>query len=441
MLKRLGPFLILLILLAACTAPASDLTADATDPSIVTPSAAPTQINATVPPTEVLTTTPFPSPTPITVSAESDVAYRLPLVIQHKTETSVSVFFELETASVGVLLITPIEPVSFQYSVPFNADSARLQITVDGLTPATHYEAVVGLGTEPTTLAQPLYENREWGPVRFTTPAGDDEPIRFAVIGDSGFGEAITTSVAEAMASHSPDFAIHTGDLVYHVSDHPSPYDAFYRKWYSPLQALLTAMPVYPVVGNHDIEQATRLEGVPFYYLAFPSFTGTSFEGRNQWYAFGYGAWQFIMLDTQTFFGEAGRAEQNAFLEERLADPAYAHSIVSFHVAAMTSSSVHPDDGAAVRDQWSPLFEAANVPLVIAGHVHAYERNQLGGVTYVTSGGGSSALYGEGERLPETQAYVSRSHYVIVDLYPDRIEIMAIALNGDVLDQTVIGLE
>jgi predicted phosphodiesterase len=437
--RTLVPVLLTLVL-AACTAPAPDITQVATDAPITSPTLAPTVIVATVPPTIAPTTAPQATSTPITVTTPSEVGYRLPLVIQHKTETTVSVFFELETPSVGVLLLTPIDPPGFQQTVPFSSDNPRLQITVEGLTPGTRYQIAVGLGTEPTTLAQPLYADQTWGPVEFSTPSPDD-PIRFAVIGDSGFGEEITADIAIAMAAQSPEFVIHTGDAAYNVDENPTPYDAFYRKWYTPLQSLLTEMPVYPVVGNHDIEEATRLDGVPFYYLAFPPFTDSGFEGRNQWYAISYGTWQFIMLDTQTFFGESGRAEQNAFLEERLADPAFEHSIVAFHVPPLTSSSVHPNDGAAILEQWSPLFEAANVPLVVTGHVHAYERVQYGDVTYVTSGGGSSALYSEGERLPETQVYVSRSHYVIIDLYPDRIEITATALNGDILDQFTIPLE
>lgn len=438
--KRTLLSILIALLLAACTAPAPDITQSPATDAPVSATEAPATLVATVQPTNTLPPTPLPTSTPISVTNPSEVAYRLPLVVQHKTETSVSVFFELETPSVGVLLVTPIEPAGAQQTVPFSAENARLQITVEGLTPATQYELAVGLGNEPTSLTQPLYEDQPWGPVGFSTP-DPESPIRIAVIGDSGFGEELTADLAAAMAAQSPDFTIHTGDAVYNIEDNPTHYDAYYRKWYTPLQALLTQMPVYPTVGNHDIEESARIDGVPFYYLAFPPFTGTGFEGRNQWYAVSYGSWQFIMLDTQTFFGEAGRAEQNAFLEERLADPAFEHSIVAFHVPPLTSSSVHPNDGIAILEQWSPLFEAANVPLVIVGHVHAYERNQIGGVTYITSGGGSSALYSEGERLPETQVYVARSHYVIVDVHTDRIEITATALNGDILDQTTIPLD
>jgi hypothetical protein len=57
------------------------------------------------------------------------------------------------------------------------------------------------------------------------------------------------------------------------------------------------------------------------------------------------------------------------------------------------------------------------------------------------SGGGSSTLYAQGERLPESQLYVRKTHFVLLEIYTDRIELQAISKEGDVLDQAVIELE
>jgi len=43
---------------------------------------------------------------------------------------------------------------------------------------------------------------------------------------------------------------------------------------------------------------------------------------RNQYYTFAYQDIQFIVLDSQVFFGAGGREEQEAWLADRLADPA-----------------------------------------------------------------------------------------------------------------------
>ncbi len=131
---------------------------------------------------------------------------------------------------------------------------------------------------------------------------------------------------------------------------------------------LLSRMPIYTVPGNHDYDPDIRWNGSPFYDNAFPPFPDPRFPGqeeraRNQYYAIVYGDIQFVFLDTQTFYGVPGREPQLAWLTERLADTTYAATIPVFHVAPFTSSSVHPNDGLPVRQTWSPLFEAAGVPV------------------------------------------------------------------------------
>ena len=102
---------------------------------------------------------------------------------------------------------------------------------------------------------------------------------------------------------------------------------------------------------------------------------------------------------------------------------------------------MHPDDGDPVRLSWNYLFEAASVPLVLSGHFHHYERLSANGITYLVSGGGSSTLYAQGGSLPESHLYVPRTHFVLLEIYPDRIEISAIAKEGDTFDRSTITLD
>jgi hypothetical protein len=101
---------------------------------------------------------------------------------------------------------------------------------------------------------------------------------------------------------------------------------------------------------------------------------------------------------------------------------------------------VHPDDGLPVRYTWNPLFETANVPVSFSGHFHHYERHIANGLTYIVTGGGSSTLYAQGERLPTSQIYVRRTHFVLAEIYGDRIELLVISKEGDILDQATIAL-
>jgi acid phosphatase len=111
-----------------------------------------------------------------------------------------------------------------------------------------------------------------------------------------------------------------------------------------------------------------------------------------------------------------------------------------FHAAPYSSSVVHPDDGLPIRYSWNPRFEAANVPLALSGHFHHYERLVANGVTYVVSGGGSATLYAQGEPLPESQVYARKTHFVLLEIYANYIDLTAVSVDGEILDQARIDI-
>ncbi len=410
-----------------------------------TPTAPPTHTPA--PQAVEVPVTPPPTPIPFADTPADSPSFALPPVIRHVTETTAVIGFELTEPAEGALVYWPVDNPADQRFAPFDASTTRHQITLDSLAAGTAYEAAIGIPPEDGAGAyRPLnFVDNRWGPVSFHTPPYDGV-LRVGVMGDSGFGGETTYALAGLMAEYDPDLVLHTGDVVYNMYNNTDPYEAYALKWYLPLAPLLRRVPVYPVVGNHDIEAATLWEGEPFYYRAFPPFPDarfapSAFEGRNQWYAAAYGDVQFLMLDTQTFFGEPGRAEQEAWLAERLADPRFAVTIPVLHVAPLTSG-LHTGDGLPVRS-WIPLFEgaASQVPLVLSGHDHNYERLVFGGITFVVSGGGSSVLYGMSEPLLQSVAFHQQSHFVLLDVYPDRIDLRAVTFGGEVLDEASIPLD
>jgi hypothetical protein len=90
-----------------------------------------------------------------------------------------------------------------------------------------------------------------------------------------------------------------------------------------------------------------------------------------------------------------------------------------------------------VRRAWSPLFEEADVPLVLAGHDHDYQRSiPQNGVTYIVSGGGSKLrLVG---RQDFTAVSESILHYVDLLVYQDRLEGRTIDHDGNLVDSFTI---
>lgn len=381
------------------------------------------------------------TPTPIVIGeGPAEIPFVIPLTVQHVGPTQATVFFELESPSPGALIYGPLDPgFGAQAWIPLDPTTARHQIDLEGLSPGVGYQVFVALGPGLENLKLPQFFGGGWGPVRFTTQALEASVLRVGVIGDSGFGQEVTYSLVEAMSRQDLDFVLHVGDLVYRMWEQDSPLEAFARKFYAPFAPLLVQMPVYPVVGNHDVEKATLFDGVPFYYHAFPpvlvpGFPPSDRQGQNAWYAFAYGDVQFLMLDSQVFFNEQGVEAQTAWLVERLADERFRLSIPAFHVAPYTSG-LHMTDGAPIRRSWLPLFEAANVPLVLSGHDHLYERLEIAGITYIVTGGGTTVLYPESGRLSGSQAFAMRTHFVILEIRGDRITISAVGLDGEIFDQ------
>ncbi len=404
------------------------------------------QSTPTSSPTSLPTATPTPAPADFSVPYPlSQNNFVIPLTVRHVTEASATLFFELSHPTNGRLVYRstiPEQPI--QGEIEISAGETRHMITLEGLSPGVSYQALVVLGDSNADFQQPGFAGTAWGAVSFRT-ASNVVPLRIGVLGDASFGDQSTQKLVAWMATQNLDFVLHTGDVVYET-DPTDLVNSYLLKFYEPLSPLLHQLPVYTVLGNHDYDASLEWQGTPFYDYAFPPFPDQIFsypESRrgNQYYAFAYQDVQFLMLDSQVFYGVEGRAGQAAWLNERLTDPRFRVSIPIFHVAPYSSSVVHPDDGLPMRYTWGPLFESTSVPLSFSGHYHNYERLSANGVTYIVTGGGSSILYAQGNSLPESQIYVRRTHFVLMEIYTDRIELNAISMEGDILDQATITIK
>jgi predicted phosphodiesterase len=395
-------------------------------------------------PTATYTPAPTSTSTPDPLASElplGDLAYTLPLTIRHLTPTSATLFFELDRPTDGVLFYqTAGLPQSGREAL--SAGQTRHQIVLKDLTPGTTYQLKVGAQTDQSTWVEPSFREGRWGPVTFHTPS-DAGPLRFGVIGDASFGDPVTASLVEQMAATDLDFVLHTGDVVDETDTNVNPFDSYSQKFYATFAPLLHRLPVYTVLGNHDYDADIRWHDQPFYFNAFPPFDDPAIPstGHSQYYAFSYQGLQFVMLDSQVLFGVAGRAEQEAWLAARLADPRFRATIAVFHVSPYSSSSVHPTECLRVRETWAPVLEAAKVSLVFSGHTHQYERLQSNGVTYIVSGGGSATLYARGELLPQSQVFARASHFVLVEVDAGSFEIAALSVTGEEIDRTSIPIQ
>ena len=442
-----------MLLIVGCTSegdPASSNTPAVTHPATITaPSTSGTVDNASPSPEP---TVQLPPPTATStgryVTFEENLAqidYSLPLTIQHHTSHSAWMFFELEEAAQGELFywIENREDLGV-YSVPFDARSRSHLIELLDLQSDTHYRVQVGLSGQGEVFRAPGLAGEPWGEISLHTYPDDLDHLRVAVIGDSGFGESITYALVGVLASMEPDFVIHTGDVVYSVSQQSSPLEAFQKKYFKPFQGVLQNAPVYSVAGNHEYYGDTYVGDVPFYYSIVPpldeyvndgSWLGAGSDLRR-YFAIRLMGYQFIFLDSQQFYLPVDVTAQTEWLVNVLSE--YPGSTIGAYHIATYSSGRYPRDGLPIRQYWLPYFQEADTVLMLSGHDHNYQRLMVDGLAYIVSGGGSTSLYNQGQPYPGSQFFNAESHFVILDIFTDRIEVRALNAFGEIFDEATI---
>jgi predicted phosphodiesterase len=406
-----------------------------------------TDTPAVEPPTQVPepTETAVPTSTGRQVRFEQQIAafdFILPLTIQHITSDGAWLFFEMESPVAGEVFywIDGMQELGVR-SVEFDASTSQHIIELPELQPDTFYRVRVGLQAESGNYRSPGLNGEVWGETLLKTYPEKLEHLRVAVIGDSGFGESVTYALAAQMAARNPDFVIHTGDIVYSAYENGSALGAYQAKYFWPFQKVLLQAPVYAVPGNHEYYSDASVAEVPYYFYVFPSvqefvqdgsWVGSGKDFRN-WFAVRLMDYQFLFLESQSFYLSGDVSEQTEWMRQVLEEHD-GPSVVTYHIATYTSGR-HENDGSPIRSAWVPYFREAFVPLILSGHDHNYERLRIDGIEYVVSGGGSRKLYGMDAPVEGSQLFAAESHFVLLDLYADRIEIESVNAFGDVIDK------
>jgi hypothetical protein len=145
-----------------------------------------------------------------------------------------------------------------------------------------------------------------------TAPAGEGSSFSFAVVGDSGSGGKGQRVVAGLLGRLEPDLVLHTGDVVY-PADEERHYD---RRFFTPYRELIKEVPVFPVLGNHDVRNGNRAAFLDNFHPPLGSPGST-----KRYYSFDWGDAHFVALDSELYYGGKGSSaeRQKAFLERDLA--------------------------------------------------------------------------------------------------------------------------
>jgi len=364
--------------------------------------------------------------------------FYIPPTIHHVTEAQATLYFRVsEATSNGQVLLNPVDAPDDVRQIPFSAtDVLRQQVILDNLNAATTYQYRVQVDDQDLVY---LDDETPWGIAEFTTPPYES-PFRVVAVGDSGFGHDTSYRLGKLMAEENPHAFFHLGDVVYWMHEYNNDHFLNWKlKYFDMFKPVMQKAPHYATFGNHDQDGATWLDEWPSYYWMFPPFNEDNHEGARSWYAFDYHNIQFVCLNSQLFYSYPNlKNQQTEWLQTKLARDDVDYTVVFYHVTSHTSAAPHQWDGIYSAEQWGPLFEEANVPLVIAGHAHVYERLALNGVHYLVAGAGSDTIYGEGQRLNFSQTFWRIASFPVIDFYPDRIHIRAKDVNGDIFDEVEI---
>ncbi len=203
----------------------------------------------------------------------------------------------------------------------------RHAVTLSGLDAgSTYYYRVIKAGGSSQT-------------VRFhTAPEGEDSRSVFAVIGDSGRGRKQQLAVAALLERLEPDLILHTGDVVY-----PSGEDRHYdRRFFAPYRRLLKEVPIFPVLGNHDLERGNGAA-----YLANFHLPRNDPRSTGRYYSFDWGDVHFVALNSELYYkdDDSSSEEQKAWLERDLENTRKLWKIAYLHRPLYSS----PQSTAAMR--------------------------------------------------------------------------------------------
>lgn len=241
---------------------------------------------------------------------------------------------------------------------------------------------------------------------------------RIAVAGDTGTGpgsaiEDTVQTMVDQSRQREYDGLVLLGDLIYPEGDADQARSRITDVF---MPILGRGARLVPVLGNHD------------YLSDEPSAILTEVGREQTWYADKVGIVRILVLDTE----QVDNPAQTTWLQETLASPTdAAWTIVAMHKPAY-SAGYHGSDQ-EIQRQWVPLFEQYDVPLVLAGHDHDYQRSKpIDGVTYVVSGG-AATLRPTG-REDFTEVSTSTLHYVDLLAEDDRLTLRAIDQSGMLFD-------
>jgi hypothetical protein len=413
-----------------------------------------------------------------------------------------------KSETLALLWQTPDEPADWTVEIKRGplwrkvAAPASRRIAVGGIEPHLVWRATL---TGLTPGAGFEYRVLRGGKTVFDAKGRARKPAtqsyRFVTFGDCAAGTPDEKDIAAQTIKQDPDFVFIPGDIVYtrgRIAEYREKFFPYYNSEIAPLtrSILFIAAP-----GNHDTlnrDLGTAPDALAyFYYWAQPlnGPTHPSFEAlkgpdaalnafreaagdnfpRMSNFSFDYGNSHWLILDSNPYADWTDPALRK-WIADDLAATKATWKFVGFHHPGFNSSKAHREE--QQTRILSDVFEAGGVDVVLAGHVHNYQRSypltfradpakfpvrqvsgewkldksfdgdkntRPNGVIYLVTGAGGAGLYNPEQTddpsswLEFTAKFQSKVHSLTVtDVDGRTAKFRQISQSGDVLDSFTI---
>lgn len=239
-------------------------------------------------------------------------------------------------------------------------------------------------------------------------------------------------ALVKAIASESPSAIFLTGDVPWHggIVDDYKVYQSETDSWHK------NRIPVFPALGNHEFAKCDVPVCLQNWWQAFPQLSGL------RWYSVKVGpAFRAIALDTNDSLldGSMQRSwlekELNSFDQQEKYVMLFLHHPPLADTEAGELSSHNSRKNELVLADYLSTIAKKNPRihfLVVAGHIHNYERLEKEGVMYFVSGGGGAKPYVV-TRSKEDLFIANEPvnfHYLRMTLEPTRLHIEMVRLTN-----------
>ena len=221
----------------------------------------------------------------------------------------------------------------------------------------------------------------EYGDMRFTDPAN-------TVVANPAARKLLVAKIA----SEHPDAVQLSGDVPY-AGSNAADYAEYALETASWRDAKLR---IYPAMGNHEMVGPDKAGDVERWWKAFPELRD------RRWYSVALGKRVYLLSLDSTMDLTPG-SPQRIWLEDQVAhlDKSVDFVFIALHHPPVADIQTHIEvdhnprpNEISLRDYLSTTAPRAHARfVVVAGHIHNYERAVRDGVTYLVSGGGGAKPY------------------------------------------------